>query len=328
MTNQPGQNPGQAALDWGSYLAILITERGSLAAVAAHLAAQRGFTESTESIERGLRRLRGRASHDGGVWGQRVLRVFGLPSSVHDRIRWMGQYHSRFSDLPTSLCLELIRPWCRPPISASTSRIWLHLGLGSIAMRQRDRETAAEHIAQAGAVGPLAPLAARIELALVRAFLVSLRDDAWGLRLLEEAEVLLEGGPLSAADRACLTARLIDQQAYRLNKPRDGSPPDHHRAHALYTTIPTQGAPPFALCRRENGLGWSSLRVGDRAAAVAHARASVAHAGDSGSLRMRAMALNLLSAVLEGEAADDTRQRAVGIARRLEDEALQVRLTR
>ncbi|MDG1482710.1 MAG: hypothetical protein P8R54_24170 [Myxococcota bacterium] len=326
--NQPGQNLGQPALDWGSYLDLLISERGSLAAVAAHLAAQRGFTESTESIERGLRRLRARTSHDGGVWGRRVLRVFGLPSSVHDRIRWMGQYHSRFSDLPTSLCLELIRPWCRPPISASTSRIWLHLGLGSIALRQRDRDTAAEHIAQAAAVGLQAPLAARIELALVRSFLVSLRDDAAGLRLLEEAEALLEGGPLSAADRACLTARLIDQQAYRLNKPRDGSPPDHRMAHALYSAIPTQNAPPFALCRRENGLGWSRLRLGDQAAAVVHARASVAHAGDSGSMRLRAMALNLLAVVLEGEAASDARRRAVGIARRLEDEALQVRLTR
>ncbi len=326
--NQPGQDPGQPGLDWGGYIALLVTDRGSLAAVAAHLAAQRRFSESTESVERGLRRLRTRGTHDGGVWGQRVLRVFGLPGSVDDRVRWMGQYHSRFNDLPTSLCLELLRPWCRPPVSESTARVWLHLGLGSLALRQRDRETAADHIDQAASVGPQAPLPARIELALVRSFLVGLRDDDAGLRILEDAGDLLESGPLPASDHACLTARFIDQLAYRLNKPRDGSPPDHRKAHTLYTRIPTSDAPPFALCRRENGLGWSSLKLGDREAAVMHARASVEHAGDSGSLRMRAMALNLLAVVLEGEASDDAKRRAIGIARRLEDEALQVRFTR
>lgn len=40
------------------------------------------------------------------------------------------------------------------------------------------------------------------------------------------------------------------------------------------------------------------------------------------------MALNLLAVVLEGEAAGDAKRRAIGIARRLEDEALQVRFTR
>ena len=81
------------------------------------------------------------------------------------------------------------------------------------------------------------------------------------------------------------------------------------------------------MCRRENGLGWSSLRLGDRTAAQHHARASVLHAGDSGSLRLRAMALNLLAATLEGEAAAHARRRAVGIAQRLEDEALRVRFS-
>ncbi|MFT5686444.1 MAG: hypothetical protein ACI8RZ_007400 [Myxococcota bacterium] len=326
--NRPGQDPGQAGLDWGGYLEVLISERGSLAAVAAHLAAQRGFSESTESVERGLRRLRSRGTHDGGVWGRRVLRVFGLPGSVEDRVRWMGQYHSRFNDLPTSLCLELLRPWCRPPVSESASRIWLHLGLASLALRQRDRTTAAEHLDQATGVGPQAPLAAQIELALVRSFLVGLTDDAAGLRILEDAGDLLESGPLPVADCACLTARFIDQLAYRFNKPRDGSKPDHAKAGVLYTRIPTEDAPPFALCRRENGLGWSAFKLGDRQAAVRHARASMEHAGDGGSLRMRAMALNLLARVLEGEAAESAKRRAIGIAKRLEDEALKVRFTR
>jgi hypothetical protein len=326
--NQPGQDPGQAGFDWGAYVTVLIDERGSLAAVAAHIAAQRSFSESTESVERGLRRLRTRGHHDGGVWGQRVLRVFGLPGSVDDRIRWMGQYHSRFNDLPSSLCIELLRPWCRPPVSESTARIWIHLGLASIALRSRDRDTAAEHLSQAAAVGPSAPLAARIELALVQSFLISLTDDAAGHRILEQAGARLDGHGLPAADRASLTARYIDQLAYRLNRPRDGSPPDHAAALRLYADIPTRDAPPFALCRRENGMGWSRLKLGERAAAEAHARASVSHAGDSGSLRLRAMALNLLAATLEGEAALDARRRALDIARRLEDEALQVRFTR
>ena len=127
-------------------------------------------------------------------------------------------------------------------------------------------------------------------------------------------------------DRACLFARWIDQHAYRLNKPTVGAP-DHLGAIALYRRIPEDG-PLFARCRRENGLGWARLRLGEAELARAHAVAGVEAAGDAGSLRMRAMALNLLAACSEGDEAERIRERARAIARSLEDEALLVRFSR
>ncbi|KIG12946.1 hypothetical protein DB30_00902 [Enhygromyxa salina] len=69
------------------------------------MAERRNFQEDVASVERGLRRLRDRGNKDGGVWGQRALRCFGLPVEVDDRVRWMGQYHTRFSHLPAPLNL-------------------------------------------------------------------------------------------------------------------------------------------------------------------------------------------------------------------------------
>ena len=109
------------------------------------------------------------------------------------------------------------------------------------------------------------------------------------------------------------------------NKPREGEP-NHHTAAKLYERIPADG-PLFARCRRENGLGWSRFKLGDTEAALEHARTSVSSAGDSGSLRMRATALNLLATVARGDEAEDARRRARAIAKELEDEALRVRFT-
>ncbi|MCA9558875.1 MAG: hypothetical protein KC583_09965, partial [Myxococcales bacterium] len=74
-----------------------------------------------------------------------------------------------------------------------------------------------------------------------------------------------------------------------------------------------------------NGLGWTLLKLGDRAAAERHARDGVEAAGDSGSLRLRAMALNLLARTVSGDEATRARARALAIAQHLEDEALAVR---
>ena len=315
------------AFDWQGYIDGLVAERGSLAAVAERLSEQRGHREQIESIERGLRRLRGRGTQGGGVWGQRVLRAFGLPAEVEARVRWMGQYHTRFSDLPASLGLELLRPWDRPPVSEGPARVWVQLGLCSVALRRQQPDLGLQHLDQADRVGAQAPVAAQIERLLTRSFLVSRTDPPRSLALLEEAAPLLDDAALDDADRACLRARWVDQRAWRLNK-GVGEPRDPAAAEALYQALPLEG-PPFARCRRENGLGWSRLLQGDRAAAQAHARASVTHAGDGGSLRLRAMALNLLSAASEGtEEGALARARALDIARRLEDESLRLRFTR
>jgi hypothetical protein len=325
----PGQESGQAqdshasAFDWGAYVDQLIAERGSLAGAAQYLAERRAFTEDVASVERGLRRLRERGNKDGGVWGQRALRGFGLPAAVGDRIRWMGQYHTRFTDLPASLCDELLRPWDRPPVSESPARIWLLLGHASLALRRRQDVHAL--LEQAALLSGHAELAARTELALLETYAWGRSDPPASRAALERAQQLLEAddGAMSQHDRACLFARWIDQVAYPLNKPGSG-PASHDAAARLYERIPADG-PLFARCRRENGLGWTYLQLGERDRARMHALASVRAAGDSGSLRLRAMALNLLANASEADEATEARARAREIARQLEDEALLVR---
>lgn len=318
-------------LTWADYVAGLVASHGSLTAVAEKLSAQRGYVDDVGSVERGLRRLRGRGQRDGGVWGRRVLRCFGLPRDIAARVRWMGQYHTRFTDLPRSLCRELLQVWDKPPVSDSPARIWIQLGLASVALRGCEPEQAREHVRQAQLAAASAEPAARIELALVGAYMASRRERDQVQKHLHTAETLLaefaDDPALGADDRACLWARYIDHRGYELNRPPPGQAPDHQSALALYTGLPDRDAPPFALCRRENGVGWSKLNLGDRAGAIEHARISVQHAGDGGSLRLRAMALNLLARVLPGTNGEAARARALAIARRLEDEELRVRIS-
>jgi hypothetical protein len=340
----PGHDPGQAAVaaessgspalpeaafgdrspsegfDWAAYVAWLVGRHGTLAAVAEALAAERGHAETQGNIERALRRLRGRGGRDGGTWGLRVLRRFGVPDDVGSRVRWMGQYHTRFTDLPRALCLELLRPWDRPPVSESPARAWVQLGLASVALRGRERERAHEHLRQAERA---ADGLARLEWLLARSFAISRDEPGEALARVEQAEALLAVLPMEPDDRACYRARCVDHHGWHANVVRR----DHTAARALYEALPEHG-PPFARVRRDNGLGWSLLRLGDRAGAHACALRAVEAAGDGGSLRLRVMALGLLAATLEGPAAAAVRQRAAAIAERLDDEALRVRLER
>ena len=98
-----------AELDWSAYVDWMVGVAGSLAAVADRLAAHRGYRDDAGSVERALRRLRRRGTRDGGTWGARAIAVFGLPDAVHQRVRWLGQYHSRFTDLPASVTADLLR---------------------------------------------------------------------------------------------------------------------------------------------------------------------------------------------------------------------------
>jgi tetratricopeptide (TPR) repeat protein len=288
--------------------------------VANHLAAQRGYRDDLGSIERGLRRLRKRGHLDGGVWGQRLLATFGLPKTIVERVRWMAFYHSRFSDLPTSICRELLLAWNQPPVAESGARAYLQLGLASVALRLRQHDDAGAHLEQA--LRSTAPADARAEHALTKAYLRAREAPRQSAALLDSAEALIDDDAIDTGDRACFFARLIDQRAYSLNKPGPGERADHEAALELYLQIPEDG-PLFARCRRHNGIGWSQLRLGRRSEALAHARASVQHAGDSGSLRLRAMALNLLRHALDDDdAAASAARRATAIATRLEDEEL------
>src|SRR5690606_16042897 len=218
----PGQETGQAAFSWREYVDAIVVERGSLALAALHLAERRGFEEDVASVERGLRRLRERGSKDGGVWGERVLRCFGLPAAVGDRVRWMGQYHTRFTDLPASLCEELLRPWDRPPVSESPARIWVLLGRAGLALRRRRDHDVQALLEQATLLAKSAEPAAQIELALVTAYARSRPDPELARAPLDRARTLLETrrSDLREDDYACLFARWIDHVAYPLNKPR------------------------------------------------------------------------------------------------------------
>ncbi len=336
----PGHDPGHeapAGYSWGDYLAHLVAEHGSLAAVAlkvAEVATAATSTDDVASIERALRRLRGRGSRDGGDWGRRLLRRFGLPQRVEGSLRWMGVYHSRFADLPTSVCLDQLRLWDRPPVSESRARVWLQLGLASVALRRREWEEAERHLGQARLVGAV-EAAARVELALTEAFLASQRRDrAQAAAALGEAGRLLEGDEgeeVAAEERACLRVRWIDQRAYQLNHPPEGQAAD--RAHwrgalALYASVPREDVHPFVSYWRDAGQAYARWRLGDRAEAAALAESACRHAGDGGYVRLRAMGLLLLSRILgevEGAAA---RARAHAIARRLEDEELLGRAAR
>ena len=318
----PGHEPGREpeGFDWAAYVGWLVERHGTLAAVAEALAAERGHAETQGSIERALRRLRGREGRDGGTWGLRVLRRFGMPDDVTSRVRWMGQYHTRFSDLPRALCLELLRPWDRPPVSESPARAWVQLGLAGVALRGREHERARACLRQAERA---AEGLSRLEWLLAQSFATSRDEPEAAHVLVEEAEGLLAALPMSADDRACYRARCVDHHGWHANVVRK----DHAAARALYEALPEDG-PPFARVRRDNGLGWSLLRLGDREGAHACAVRAVEAAGDGGSLRLRVMALGLLAATLAGEAAEAARRRAAAIAERLDDEALRVRIER
>src|SRR5688500_13295707 len=118
MASPPGHDPGHAGAgpgpgtgaglgySWGEYVAQLTADHGSLAAVALKLAELASTPEDSASVERALRRLRARGNLDGGDYGRRLLRAFGLPQPIEARVRWLGVYHSRFSDLPLSLCRD------------------------------------------------------------------------------------------------------------------------------------------------------------------------------------------------------------------------------
>ena len=313
-----GQKPGHreapptagAPMAWAGYIDGLIAEHGSLAALCERLAGVRGFREDVESVGRALRRLRARGGQSGGVWGERLLRTFGLPASVHARLCFMGQYHSRFVDLPVPLAADLIQLWDRPPASESRSgRLWLSLARATLALREAAYDEAAQHLAAA----PLAPgdTAGEIEVALGRAFIESRARPHEIPGALAPVPALL--AHVGGADADCLRARYAGQLAHALNRTGDVGP-----GLALHLALPDGAAVhPFARSRRANGIAYAQFRLGQIDAALASARLAATFAGDAGHVRLRAMALLMLSRIggASAEAHDDrTRARAIATA--------------
>jgi hypothetical protein len=319
MTKAPGHESGHG-LSWREYVDALVAEHGSLTAVATRLSKHRAYTEDIGSIERALRRLRGRKQEAGGIWGSRALAAFGLPDAAEARAKWMGQYHSRFTDLPLPLCLDLVRLWDRPPVSeAPRAAVWLALAHASCALRGADLDAAAKHVVRARAAK--GPPEARAETALVEAFLASRRAPDEVTKLLDETERWLDES-MPEDDRACLRARLVDQRAYPLNRAGD-----HAAAEQLFATLPESG-PPFARYRRASGLAYAAWKGrADKTAAAALAREACRHAGNGGHLRLRAMALQMLARILGDASAEAgaAKSRAAAIVEVLDDEALRLR---
>ncbi len=344
MRKRPGQNSGQpgetsspdgtppVGWGWREYLSALTKMHGTLAAVAWKLIERGDGPDDVASVERALRRLRERGQRDGGVWGQRVLRRFGMPRAIEDRLRWMGLYHSPFNDLPMALCEDQLRLWDQPPVSVSRARVWLELAAASVALRKRAFDEARAKLEAAEKTLSLPfretekPVDAYIETALVRAYLESRTGTSESvLASLQQAERTLDAGgaALSASDRACFQARWVDQHAFYRN--RQG---DHTGALELYRALPAADVHPFASYRREAGLAFGCLRSGDLHAARQHALSACEHAGDGGYTRLRVMALIMLARI-EGEpGAGPILDRAQAITTRLGDEELQLRLTR
>ena len=338
MARSPGQNSGQTPGDdtppvgwgWREYLQAITDEHGTLTAVAWKLLEQGEGPEDVASVERALRRLRERGQRDGGVWGQRLLRRFGVPRAIEDRLRWMGLYHSPWNDLPIPLCEDQLRLWDQPPVASSRARVWIELAAASVALRRRDFEAAGRKLAGAArtlaTAGPdAAPRAdARVEVALARAYLES--RTAQGPQVeasLDEAAQALADTRIAAEDRACFAARLVDQRAFQHN--RSGA---YEAALALYAALPREDVHPFASYRRDAGLAFGYLRLGQHEAARQHALRACEHAGDGGYTRLRVMALIMLARVEGGAVAAELLARARAIALRLGDHELQLRVTR
>jgi len=325
MRKGTGQKSGHVGLDWGAYVQGLVAEHGTLSAVAWKLLAERGAGDDVNSVERAIRRLRGRGQRDGGVWGGRLLRRFGLPKGIEDRLMWMGLYHSLFNHLSVELCEDQLRLWDHPPTSESAGRVWIELGRGSVELRRRawDRARALyRSVAALLATRHVRP-EAHIEHAMMMAYLES-RDgsDAKRVAALERARDLLASSTISAEDEACFRARLADEWGFRHNKAGR-----HEEAQACYRALPEADIHPFASYRRDAGLAYGLLRAGRHEEARARALAATTHAGDGGYTRLRVMGL-ILQARCEPPAAAMFLGRAEAIARRLQDEELIGRVER
>ena len=315
-----------AGITWGDLVSSLIQEHGTLTQVAWKLVEQadRAKTDlDVASVERALRRLRTRGQRDGGAWGQRLVRMFGMPAAIEDRVRWLGHYHSPFNDLPVALCLDQLRLWDRPPMSGSRTRLWIQLGLTTCALRTRRIDDARVHVRRvAEALAPLGveSTAARIELALVEGFLAS-RDGGDVDAALERAASLLATAELTAIDRACFEARLADQRAYQRNKAGD-----HAAGLEIYEALPKLDTHPFASYRRDAGLAYGYHHTGRPLEALVVVMHAIEHAGDGGYTRLRAMGLLMLSRITDDPSLrTSSLARARAIGTRLGDDELLAR---
>ncbi|MFT3696688.1 MAG: hypothetical protein QM831_26340 [Kofleriaceae bacterium] len=310
------------SLTWNVYVNQWADDRGGWSALANELidrAANTDVPQDAQSVERGLRRLATREHKPGGQYGRWMLRYFGFIAAVDELVKWMGQYHTRFADLPCNFRLEHLTLWNRPPIAESRLAVWIQLGIAHAHRSKRAFDQARHWQGLARRSAPHAGRDAEIECLLLDAQLLSDADTHATADVLDAIAARLEGDPV-------FVAMLADLRAHALIRPSGGN--DRAAvlaAQAAYSEIP-DSAEPFVAFRKAVGLGYCAWKLGDRAAAETFARAAVEHAGDGGLLRMRVNALNLLTRVQDGAAARASHDRAARIAARLEDEELMTRV--
>jgi len=162
MTHLEGHDPGHAlhlidAFSWREYVFGLVKDKGSWRDLVDNLQnwareRHREISMDPQTVEKGLRRL-AQKTGPGDSYGKLLIDAFGMPSCVEQWGRLMGQYHSRFADLPVGLRRQQLLRWNRPPVSESPVAAWVHVALASLAHRSAGQEGGAQRIAIAIPVG-------------------------------------------------------------------------------------------------------------------------------------------------------------------------------
>ncbi len=334
ITNEIPNEVPPLAMGWAEVVDGLARQFGGIGELAKQLQLcapkEAKIPTDTTTIERGLRRLKRLEHTQGNKYGRWLLRCFGLPISLRRWAKEMGQYHSRWHDLPAADRWEQLQLWNRPPLSESREGIWIQLGLASLAYRMGDMEQLTRYLTLAALLSPHAEPSAIIELLLFKARLAGDQKNIQTARdYLEEAARILKlespsSHPNDPTDTLCYSARILDQLAYLASHPPHNNPNAIHDALHLYNQISCETFCPFAAFRRHWGRAWCLWRLGDLPSAEHEGFLALESAGDGGYLRLRIMALKLLAHIITKTDPRRTAflNRALSIATQLKDTQL------
>ncbi len=315
-----------AGLTWAEYIARWVDDCGGWLPLADQLIHRAGdaveMPPDPQTVERGLRRLSRREHQDGGQYGRWMLRFFGFTSPIEKWVKWLGTGHTRFSDLPSSLRLEQLRLWNRAPIADSPLACWILVGIASAHHSRMDFAACEHWLERAERLAPAAGPVAEIETALLRAQLEIANGERDAAR---KRHGMIEGclavSELALDDKLPFIARLVYQRGSLYARPGAGVEPDFVRARDRYAAIPDSTIP-FVSFHKSVGLAYCAWKLGELDTAARLARRAIDDAGDGGLVRMRVMALNMLSRILDGDEATAVNDRARRMATALEDEDL------
>jgi len=314
---------------WGHFVDILIQERGGMTELARYLQdiapTSAKLSDDTTTVERGLRRLRQRGNAEGNKYGRLLLRCFGIPIPIVEWARELGMYHRRSSDLSVQLRRDQLRLWDCPPINETPSAAWIHIGLASVAHREKDRAQLQRRMELAQLFFSEQEPGSQLEYRLLEA---RIQTDQGrfpeSLETLELASSLLKTAELPSHDAACFRARILDQKAYTLSRGWKSVPDKLDAALALYQSIDLEEGAPFVAFRRFHGIAWCLWRQGKESEALLAAQKACSYAGDGGFIRLRIMSLGQQANILGSDSQEgrELLERARGMAKQLQDRQL------